>query len=71
VAAALSYQDRQAIGQAQHILVFDLGGGTFDTTIVQIDGKEMTVIARLRSKLAPKANTNARFTPSRRGKTRP
>ena len=51
IAAALSYSDhrlaysdhRPADG-VQHILVFDLGGGTFDTTVIRIDGNEITVI---------------------------
>jgi molecular chaperone DnaK (HSP70) len=44
VAAALSYQDQQVTDEVRHVLVFDLGGGTFDTTVIRIDGKEVTVI---------------------------
>jgi molecular chaperone DnaK len=45
VAAALSYTENQAAaGQPRHILVFDLGGGTFDTTVIRVSGDEATVI---------------------------
>src|ERR1022692_4176161 len=44
VAAALSYQNQQVAEGVRNILVFDLGGGTFDTTVIRIDGKEVTVI---------------------------
>jgi molecular chaperone DnaK len=44
IAAALSYSDQRRTDGAQHILVFDLGGGTFDTTVIRIDGNEITVI---------------------------
>jgi molecular chaperone DnaK len=43
VAAALSYQDHEH-DRPRHILVFDLGGGTFDTTVVRMDGDETTVV---------------------------
>src|ERR1022692_2842313 len=44
VAAALSYQNQQVTQRVTHVLVFDLGGGTIDTTVIRIDGNEVTVI---------------------------
>jgi molecular chaperone DnaK len=44
VAASLSYQTQQVTDGGSHILVFDLGGGTFDTTVIRIDGNDVTVI---------------------------
>jgi molecular chaperone DnaK (HSP70) len=44
VAAALAYQ---AVGQGEgirHIFVFDLGGGTFDTTVIRLDGDNVQVV---------------------------
>ena len=44
VAAALSYE---AVGRGtgvRHLLVFDLGGGTFDTTVIRIDGDDIQVV---------------------------
>src|SRR5438477_10744209 len=44
VAAALAYQ---VIGKAEgvrHLFVYDLGGGTFDTTGIRIDGDDITVV---------------------------
>jgi molecular chaperone DnaK len=44
VAAALAYQ---AVGQgegARHIFVYDLGGGTFDTTVIRLDGDDVRVV---------------------------
>jgi molecular chaperone DnaK (HSP70) len=44
VAAALAYQ---AVGQGEgirHIFVFDLGGGTFDTTVICLDGDNVQVV---------------------------
>jgi molecular chaperone DnaK (HSP70) len=43
VAAALHYQAMNA-GQNRTILVYDLGGGTFDTTVIQLTGNEVKVI---------------------------
>lgn len=42
-AAALSYGIKSS--QNQKVLVFDLGGGTFDVTIIDIDNGEFNVIA--------------------------
>jgi len=46
VAAALHYQS--AAGQSgagvRHILVYDLGGGTFDTTVIELAGQDVTVV---------------------------
>ena len=46
VAAALNYQsaDDGAPAEARHILVCDLGGGTFDTTVIRLDGDDITVV---------------------------
>jgi len=44
VAAALAYQ---AVGQGEgirHIFVYDLGGGTFDTTVIRLDGDDVQVV---------------------------
>ena len=46
VAAALNYQvlDHQAPSGVRHIFIYDLGGGTFDTTVIRIDGDDIQVI---------------------------
>jgi molecular chaperone DnaK (HSP70) len=45
VAAALHYQEVTGGGAGRrHLLVYDLGGGTFDTTVIRIDGDETSVI---------------------------
>jgi molecular chaperone DnaK len=44
VAAALSRQDRHAAGGARHLLVYDLGGGTFDTTVIRVEGSDVRVV---------------------------
>jgi len=47
VAAALNYQALdQGEGQPgpRHIFIYDLGGGTFDTTVIRIDGDDIQVI---------------------------
>ncbi len=36
VAAALSYADRERVPTGGHVLVYDLGGGTFDVAVVQM-----------------------------------
>ena len=44
VAAALAYQ---AVGRGEgvrHIFVYDLGGGTFDTTVIRLDGDDVQVV---------------------------
>lgn len=43
VAAALHY-DAVTTGADRTILVFDLGGGTFDTTVISLHGNDITVI---------------------------
>ena len=47
VAAALNYQALDE-GEGQpgprHIFIYDLGGGTFDTTVIRIDGDDIQVI---------------------------
>ena len=44
VAAALNYQVLGEGAEVRHILVYDLGGGTFDTTVIRIDGDDVHVI---------------------------
>ena len=46
VAAALHYQAVTGGGSAgaEHILVYDLGGGTFDTTVIRLEGNDVTVV---------------------------
>lgn len=43
VAAAIHYG--LTTGRDQTVLVYDLGGGTFDTTVLRIDGGSVTVVA--------------------------
>ena len=45
VAAALNYQalERGRAG-VRHIFIYDLGGGTFDTTVIRIDGDDIQVV---------------------------
>ena len=44
VAAALAYQALEEAPGVRHIFVYDLGGGTFDTTVIRIDGNDIQVI---------------------------
>jgi molecular chaperone DnaK (HSP70) len=45
VAAALHYQAVLGTGAGvRHILVYDLGGGTFDTTVIRVDGDAIAVV---------------------------
>jgi|HubBroStandDraft_1064217.scaffolds.fasta_scaffold06962_7 molecular chaperone DnaK len=44
VAAALSYHSERDSGQVRHILVYDLGGGTFDVTVIRFEGDDVRVI---------------------------
>jgi molecular chaperone DnaK len=45
VAAALHYQAVTSAGLGErHILVYDLGGGTFDTTVIRVDGDDIAVV---------------------------
>ncbi|MEE2752174.1 MAG: Hsp70 family protein, partial [Myxococcota bacterium] len=43
-AAAFAY-GLQKLGSDQRVLVFDLGGGTFDVTVIEIAGRDINVIA--------------------------
>jgi molecular chaperone DnaK len=43
VAAALHY-DTMSAGADQTILVYDLGGGTFDTTVIRLRGNDVSVV---------------------------
>lgn len=44
VAAALNYQALGEDASTRHIFVYDLGGGTFDTTVIRVDGSDIQVI---------------------------
>ena len=44
VAAALHYQSLHTEPGVRHLLVCDLGGGTFDTTVIRIDGDDIHVV---------------------------
>jgi len=44
VAAALNYQVLGEDTGVRHIFIYDLGGGTFDTTVIRIDGDDIQVI---------------------------
>ncbi|WIM93427.1 Hsp70 family protein [Actinoplanes oblitus] len=44
VAAALHYEVMGGTDQERNILVYDLGGGTFDTTVIRISGSEIRVV---------------------------
>lgn len=44
-AAAIAYGVDKQQGAAQTVLVYDLGGGTFDASIVNVDGRNINVVA--------------------------
>lgn len=44
VAAALNYQVLEEDRGVRHIFIYDLGGGTFDTTVIRIDGDDVQVV---------------------------
>ncbi len=51
-AAAIAYgyqqgilNDKHEVTRRQRILVYDLGGGTFDVTVMEIEGKDFTALA--------------------------
>jgi molecular chaperone DnaK len=44
VAAALAYQAVTGAAGVRHLLVYDLGGGTFDTTVIRIEGDDIKVV---------------------------
>ena len=44
VAAALDYQALSEDSGVRHIFVYDLGGGTFDTTVIRLDGHDIQVV---------------------------
>jgi molecular chaperone DnaK len=43
-AAAIAYGIRQRGGDARTLLVYDLGGGTFDLTLLRIDSQEIRIL---------------------------
>ncbi|KAH0789083.1 cytoplasmic heat shock protein 70 [Histomonas meleagridis] len=45
-AAAIAYGHKQQLTGTHHILTYDLGGGTFDVSIVRIQNNEYKVIAK-------------------------
>jgi molecular chaperone DnaK len=45
VAAAVHYQATHGpAGEPKHALVYDLGGGTFDTTVIRLEGDDIVVV---------------------------
>ncbi|MDN3353867.1 Hsp70 family protein [Actinomadura sp. DC4] len=44
VAAALHYEALTEDAGVRHLLVYDLGGGTFDTTVIRLDGGDVQVV---------------------------
>jgi molecular chaperone DnaK len=44
VAAAVNYQVLGHDTGVRHIFIYDLGGGTFDTTVIRVDGNDIEVI---------------------------
>ncbi|HTU09146.1 MAG TPA: Hsp70 family protein, partial [Trebonia sp.] len=44
VAAALAYQALSDATGVRHLFVYDLGGGTFDTTVIRIEGDDIKVV---------------------------
>ena len=45
VAAAVHYQATHGpAGEAKHALVYDLGGGTFDTTVIRLEGDDIITV---------------------------
>jgi molecular chaperone DnaK len=44
VAAALNYQVLGDDAGVRHIFIYDLGGGTFDTTVIRIEGDDIQVV---------------------------
>jgi molecular chaperone DnaK len=44
VAAALSYRVDRDADDVRHVLVYDLGGGTFDVSVVRLDGDDISVV---------------------------
>ena len=46
VAAALSYAAESMVPDGEHVAVYDLGGGTFDTTVLRAEEGTFTVIGR-------------------------
>ena len=46
VAAALAYANDVAVPDGAHVAVYDLGGGTFDTTVLRAESGTFTVVGR-------------------------
>ncbi len=46
VAAAASYAEEVRVAEGDHVAVYDLGGGTFDTAVLQATGDGFVVVGR-------------------------
>ena len=46
VAAALAYAAESGVPDGEHVAVYDLGGGTFDTTVLRAEEGTFTVVGR-------------------------
>jgi actin-like ATPase involved in cell morphogenesis len=46
VAAAVAYAEQAGVQPGDHVLVYDLGGGTFDTAVLQSTGAGFVVVGR-------------------------
>jgi molecular chaperone DnaK (HSP70) len=44
VAAALNYEAVSGGTGPRHLFIYDLGGGTFDTTVIRVDGDDVRVV---------------------------
>ena len=60
-AAAIAYGDIIKSNKERNVLIFDLGGGTFDVSIVKIKGKEYNVLASLGEEHLGGENFNQRL----------
>ncbi|HET7018367.1 MAG TPA: Hsp70 family protein [Streptosporangiaceae bacterium] len=44
VAAAIAYRVERGVTELKHVLVYDLGGGTFDVSVIRLDGDDIAVV---------------------------
>ena len=44
VAAALAYQTIENYAETRHLFIYDLGGGTFDATVIRLEGNDIQVV---------------------------